>query len=73
MAVRQRREGLVKVNFMLHPDGRISHVSVVKSSRYRLLDSAALAAVENVSPFYIAQNYLSQTELFDVDIDFRLN
>lgn len=73
MAIRQRREGLVKVNFMLHPDGHISNVSIVKSSRYDLLDAAAQLAVESVSPFRLAQNYLHKTELFNVDIDFRLN
>lgn len=73
MAVRQRREGLVTINFSLHPDGHISNISVVKSSRYDLLDNAARLAVEKISPFQVAGNYLHQTELFNVDIDFRLN
>ena len=73
MAVRQRREGLVTINFLLHPDGHISNISVVKSSRYDLLDNAARLAVEKISPFQVAENYLHQTELFNVDIDFRLN
>jgi len=73
LAIRQRREGLVTVNFVLHPDGHISDVSVVRSSRNDLLDSAAKLAVEKVSPFMMAENYLHQSELFNVDIEFRLN
>jgi len=73
MAVRQRREGLVSINFLLHPDGRISDIEIVKSSRYGLLDNAARLAVEKVSPFQMAENYLQQTEPFNVDIEFRLN
>lgn len=73
MAVRQRREGRVKINFMLHPDGKISDISIVESSHYSLLDAAARLAVQSVSPLQVAENYLQQSELFDVDIEFRLN
>lgn len=73
MALRQRHEGLVKINFMLHPDGNISDISIVESSDYNLLDAAARLAVQNISPLHVAGNYLQQTELFNVDIEFRLN
>lgn len=73
IAVRQRREGLVKVNFILHPDGHISDVIVSESSRYAMLDRAATRAVEKVPPLSLASNYLQHSEAFNVDIDFRLN
>ena len=73
MAIRKRREGLVKVNFVLHPDGHISDVMVASSSRYEVLDRAATTAVERVQPLEMASNYLQHSEIFNVDIEFRLN
>ncbi|RDH81584.1 MAG: hypothetical protein DIZ80_16045 [endosymbiont of Galathealinum brachiosum] len=73
MAIRQRREGLVKIKFMLYPDGQVSNIAIVKSSRYGLLDEAAKSAVMDASPFLIAENHLKKAELFNIDIDFRLN
>lgn len=72
-ARRQRREGNVKLNFILHPDGRVSEVVVVESSRFHALDRAARQAVESISPFLIAANYLHAETEFNVDIDYRLN
>ncbi len=73
LAIRQRRQGRVSLNFMLHPDGRISDIAIIESSRFEILDHAARSAIEKVSPFRLATNYLQQTELFNVDIEFRLN
>lgn len=44
-------EGQVTVRFVIEPDGRISSSKVVKSSRHRVLDQAALMAVKEASPF----------------------
>ncbi len=73
IAIRQRREGRVSVNFILHPDGHISDVEIQKSSDHTVLDRAATRAVEQVQPLQLAATYLQQTELFNVDIEFRLN
>ena len=73
IAIRQQREGRVSVNFILHPDGHITDVAIKKSSDYSVLDRAATRAVEKVQPLQLAANYLQQTELFNVDIEFRLN
>lgn len=43
-------EGRVKVGFVLHMDGSLSDVRVIKSSRHRNLDNAALEAVKNAAP-----------------------
>ena len=44
-------EGRVRVQFILRADGSLSDVSIVKSSRHRNLDNAALKAIEQASPF----------------------
>lgn len=72
LARRQRREGLVKLNFIMHPDGRVTDVEVIESSRFSVLDRAAQRAVEDISPFMIAADYLSYQQTFDVNVDFRL-
>jgi TonB family protein len=72
-AQRQHREGLVKLQFVVHPDGQVTNVSVVESSRFDALDNAARDAVNAISPFQLAENYINEQKIYDVDIAFRLN
>jgi TonB family protein len=72
LARRQRREGVATVAFVLHPDGKIENTHLVTSSRAAALDRAALSAVKNIEPFTVAQEYLEQSEEFQVDIEFEL-
>ena len=72
LAKRQRREGLVKLSFVLHPDGKVTDVAVIGSSRFSVLDRAAQKAVEDISPFLLAADYLNYQRAFNVDVDFRL-
>ncbi|PCJ88528.1 MAG: hypothetical protein COA54_02055 [Thiotrichaceae bacterium] len=72
LARRQRREGVVTVAFILHPNGRIENAHLVHSSRTQSLDRAALTAVQSIEPFSVAQNYLKQSEKFQVDVAFNL-
>lgn len=72
LAKRQRREGLVKLSFVLHPDGKVTDVSVIESSQFSVLDRAAQKAVEDISPFMLAADYLNYQQAFNVDVDFRL-
>ncbi len=44
-------DGKVKVQFVLAEDGSISNLTIVKSSRHKSLDNAALEAVRKASPF----------------------
>lgn len=44
-------EGRVKVEFVLQTDGTLSDIKIVKSSRHRDLDDAAVEAVKKASPF----------------------
>jgi len=72
LARRQRREGVVTVAFVLHPNGRIENAHLVNSSRTQSLDRAALSAVQDIEPFSAAQDYLKQSETFQVDVAFNL-
>jgi TonB family protein len=72
LARRQRREGVARVAFVLHPDGRIENTHLVTSSRAAALDRAALSAVKHIEPFTVAQEYLEHAEEFQVDIEFDL-
>jgi TonB family protein len=70
MARKQRREGVARVEFVLHPDGSIDDAHLVNSSRTRSLDNAAIKAVESIEPFLFAREYLQQPEAFQVDVVF---
>ncbi len=72
MARRQGREGVVRVEFVLYPDGSIDGAHLVNSSRTLSLDNAAIKAVESIEPFLVAKEYLKQPEAFQVDIVFNV-
>lgn len=44
-------EGRVKVGFVITPDGHVSSIRIVKNSRLKCLDAAALNAVRDAAPF----------------------
>lgn len=72
-AKRQNKQGVVKLSFVMHPTGDVTDVSVTHSSQYAILDKAATHAVEAISPFYLAGQYLNSKHQYSVDIDFRIN
>jgi len=72
IARRQRREGVATIAFVLHPDGKIENAHLLSSSRTQALDRAALSAVKQIEPFTVAQDYLKQSEKFQVDVAFSL-
>jgi TonB family protein len=72
MARKQRREGVARVEFVLHPDGSINDAHLVNSSRTRSLDKAAIKAVESIEPFLFAREYLQQPAAFQVDVVFNV-
>jgi len=51
IARRRRVEGRTTVRFTIRTDGRVSDVKVVKGTRSRVLNRAAVLAVEESSPF----------------------
>ncbi|MCF8024985.1 MAG: energy transducer TonB [Desulfobacteraceae bacterium] len=50
-ARRRQLEGKVAISFDIAGDGSISHISVIKSSGFSMLDEAALSAVRGAAPF----------------------
>jgi TonB family protein len=72
MARRQRREGIARIEFVLHPDGSVDDAHLVNSSRTRSLDKAAMKAVKSIEPFRHAKDYLDQPEAFQVDVVFNV-
>ena len=72
LAMRQRREGVVRVGFVLHPDGAIDETRLIQSSRTRILDKAALDAVKRIEPFKLAKDFLEKPEAFQVDVVFNV-
>ena len=49
--VREQKEGMVYVSFILHRDGNISGLKVVESSGDKRFDEAALDAIRKSTPF----------------------
>jgi len=51
MARIRQIEGSVTVRFVITPDGDVKGVGVVKTSKYKALDTAALKAIKDAAPF----------------------
>nr|NJM03973.1 energy transducer TonB [Desulfobacula sp.] len=54
-------EGRVQIEFVLLKDGTLSEVKILKSSRHKNLDEAALSAVKKASPFPRPPDFLFKT------------
>jgi protein TonB len=66
-------EGRVKVQFVVSEDGSLADIKVLKSSRYKNLDEAAVAAVKRASPFPRPPAFLFRTPLtMQISILFEL-
>jgi protein TonB len=50
-ARQQNQEGRVTVSFVIAPDGGVSGLEILKGSRFKALDQAALDAVKSCVPF----------------------
>jgi protein TonB len=73
MARRHGWQGQVRVGLRVEADGRLSHVRIAHSSGYRLLDSAALAALNRINTLPKVADWLDGRH-FDMvlPIDYRL-
>lgn len=69
-AVLLNQKGIVTLHFLLYPDGRVSKISISKSSGYPMLDTAALAAMNSLSPIKAAGAYLQNPKFVSVEIVF---
>lgn len=62
--------GIVSIGFMLHPDGEITEVRIVKPSREQILDNIALKAINAASPIANVDIYLKEAKYLIVSIIF---
>lgn len=60
MAVDFRLHGVAYVQFLLHPDGHITHIRLIKSSSTSVLDQAAIDAVTAISPLTGVGEFLTE-------------
>jgi len=66
-------EGSVTIRFVITSEGNVRQTKVVKTSRHRVLDTAALRAVKDASPFPKPPVHIYQGELtLEVSIVFEL-
>lgn len=71
-AAEMGREGRATVGFILHPDGSISELKLLHSSGTNSLDNAALAAVNDATPFQQIDHYLKAAQAYQLDVVFLL-
>ena len=69
-AMELNQGGKVNIGFTLHPDGRLTNITITKSSGYLVLDQAALMAVQKIALIKNAHFYLFQPQFFTIDIIF---
>lgn len=62
--------GVVSIGFTLYPSGELGSIHIVKSSRQRILDLAALNAVTAASPVSSVDIYLKQAKYLVVNVVF---
>ena len=65
------QKGVVRIGFLLHPNGFLSKISILKSSQIENLDSAAISAVKSISPIKEAGTYLKKETFFTVEVVFE--
>lgn len=58
-----QQEGIVKIDLRLLPNGRLKNVRIKESSGYRLLDEAALNAVQEVAPYPSFPHQVTQPQM----------
>lgn len=69
-AVDFRLRGTTLVGFHLHPDGMVTDVQVVRTSGAEVLDRAAVAAAEAMSPVKAVSQFVPQTRFLVAGIIF---
>lgn len=66
-------EGRVKVQFVLSADGTLTDIKILKSSRHKRLDEAAIEAIQRSAPFPRPPSFIFKTPVtLRIDILFEL-
>ena len=72
--VKKGLEGAADVRFLLHSNGKIERVEIIKSSQIPLLDEAAVRAVREGNPFPPFPESISQDSMvIEVTLNFELH
>ena len=73
LARTKRMEGMATLRFTITKEGRLKKSELVKTTRYRILDRAAIEAVRDAAPFPPLPESISESELtLEIAIVFEL-
>lgn len=73
-AIRRQREGEVVIGFTINKNGTVPTVNILQSSQYNIFDHAAIAAVQDASPFEAIPDQLNKPEfVIHLTISFKLD
>ncbi len=73
LARRKGWQGLVKLQLRIEPDGRLSHIELIGSSGYAVLDKAALDSTYRIQAVSEAATWLHNTALeVQLPVEYRL-
>ena len=71
---RRNEEGVVSLTFLVHPDGAVSDVKIIKSSGYKRLDDAVLDMIKRSTPLPKFSQDMAETELrINLPVSFKLS
>jgi TonB family protein len=66
-----RMRGVVSVDLVLHPDGRITDIRLAKSSKENLLDVITLNAIQDMSPVANIDLYVKEDKAMTFNVIFH--
>lgn len=69
-AAELNQKGRVKIAFDLQPNGTLTHITLLQSSGYASIDSAALLAVQASSPLTAIKNPVVNPQTFSIEVVF---
>jgi len=73
LAARKGLEGNVRLRFLLHRNGQVEHIQIVRASAIPLLDDAAKSAVQTGNPFPPFPESIKEASLWiEVTVNFEL-
>lgn len=70
VAVAFNRKGLVRIRFVIHPNGRVTNVMLITSCGFDPLDKAGLDAIHAISPIRNAKFHLDKPKPIVAEIQF---
>ncbi|CAN5236161.1 hypothetical protein BH10PSE19_BH10PSE19_06450 [soil metagenome] len=70
-ALALNQTGIVKIAFTLESTGQLSNIRIIKSSGFTDLDSAAISAVEAISPIEGMERYIQKKDDFSIAVAFQ--